>query len=120
MGWFSSFTFLVGQETTGGRGAAAPAAGGASTFVFLALIFVVFYFFMIRPQNKKRKQREAMIKALKKGDKVISSGGIHGIVVKVSDHTISLKVDEGAKIELSRNSIAEVEARPAPENSPSE
>lgn len=78
------------------------------TIIMFGLIFVIFYFFIIRPQNKKQKETEKMIAALKKGDKVITIGGIHGVVVTTKEATVVVKVDDGTKIEFSRSAIASV------------
>ncbi len=83
--------------------------GGLITFLPLLLLFVVFYFFLIRPQNKKQKETQKMIDALKKGDKVITIGGIHGVVSSVKDKTVVVKVDDNAKIEFNKTAIATVE-----------
>jgi len=72
------------------------------------LVFVIFYLFIIRPQNKKQKDTERMISAVKKGDKVITIGGIHGEVTSTKEHTLIVKVDESCKIEFSRSGIASV------------
>jgi len=74
----------------------------------IILIFVIFYFFIIRPQNKKQKETEKMIAALKKGDKVITIGGIHGVVSSTKEHTVIVKVDDNSKIEFNRTAIASV------------
>ena len=94
---------------------AAPPAGGESgaasmtqTFVFMGLIFVVFWFFMIRPQRQKQKQREAMLKALDKGDKVVTIGGIRGTVAKVTEDVVAVKIDNNCKIDFNRSAISEV------------
>jgi len=73
------------------------------------LIIVIFYFFLIRPQNKKQKETEKMLKALKKGDKVITIGGIHGTVSSVKENTVIVKVDENCKLEFNRSAISSVE-----------
>jgi len=74
----------------------------------LVSIFVIFYVFMIRPQNKKQKETEKMIAALKKGDKVITIGGIHGVVTSTKEKTIVIKVDDSTKIEFSRSAVSSV------------
>lgn len=86
------------------------AAGGSlmSTVIMFGLIFVIFYFFLIRPQNKKQKETEKMIAALKKGDKVVTIGGIHGTIATTKEATVVVKVDDGTKIEFSRSAIATV------------
>ncbi len=74
------------------------------------LIFVVFYFLLIRPQKKAQDEHRKMIAALKKNDEVVTSGGIHGTIANVKDHTVTLKVDDNVKIEIQRSSIATVKA----------
>ena len=102
------FLQAAGTSGTGATGTGAMAGGGLGMIIPLLLIFVIMYFFMIRPQNKKQKETEKMIAALKKGDKVITIGGIHGIVSSTKDSTIIVKVDDGTKIEFNRTAIATV------------
>ena len=90
---------------------AAAAAGTGSLLVSMLpifLIFVIFYFFIIRPQNKKQKETEKMIAALKKGDKVVTIGGIHGTVAQTKEKTVIIKVDDNTKIEFTRSAISSV------------
>lgn len=87
------------------------AAGSGNLLITVlpfVLIFVIFYFFIIRPQNKKQKETERMISALKKGDKVVTIGGIHGTVSATKEQTVIVKVDDNSKIEFSRSAIANV------------
>jgi preprotein translocase subunit YajC len=72
------------------------------------LVFVIFYFFIIRPQNKKQKDAEKMIAALKKGDRIITIGGIHGVVTSTKDQSVIVKVDDNCKMEFSRSAISSV------------
>ena len=81
------------------------------------LIIAIFYFFIIRPQNKKQKETQKMIDALKKGDKVVTIGGIHGVVTSTKEKTVILKVDENVKIEVNRSAVAGVEKESAPSKS---
>ncbi|WP_296320617.1 preprotein translocase subunit YajC [Treponema sp. UBA3813] len=78
------------------------------TVIMLALFIAIFYFFIFRPQNKKQKETQKMIDALKKGDKVVTIGGIHGIVSATKEKTVIVKVDEGVKLEFNRAAIAGV------------
>ncbi len=94
--------FAMLQETP------APTGSFSSTIIMFALIFVIMYFFLIRPQNKKQKETEKMIAALKKGDKVVTIGGIHGTVASTKEKTIILKVEDGSKIEFNRTAISTV------------
>ncbi len=83
-------------------------AGGFLPLLSIVMIFVIFYFFIIMPQNKKQKETEKMIAALKKGDKVITIGGIHGVVTSTKEKTVIVKVDDSTKIEFSRSAISSV------------
>ena len=94
--------FAMLQETP------APTGSFSSTIIMFALIFVIMYFFLIRPQNKKQKETEKMIAALKKGDKVVTIGGIHGTVASTKEKTVILKVEDGSKIEFNRTAISTV------------
>ncbi|MCZ7558041.1 MAG: preprotein translocase subunit YajC [Bacteroidia bacterium] len=84
-------------------------AGGGqsmvSTLVFFALIFVVFYFMILRPQQKRAKERQKMLDSIKKGDKVVTSGGMHGKVVNVDDATVLLDVGDNIKLKFDRSAI---------------
>jgi len=93
--------------------AGAPSSTGSmvSTIVMFGAVFAIFYFMIIRPQNKKQKAVEKMLSAVKKGDKVVTIGGVHGVVSAVKDKTVVVKVDDSAKIEFSKSAIASVEAR---------
>jgi len=93
-----------------GSGADGTATGGdlLRTFIPFVLIIVIVYFFMIRPQNKKRKETEKMIAAIKKGDKVITIGGLHGTIQTVKESTVVIKADDNVKLEFLRSAIANV------------
>lgn len=92
--------------------AAGDATGSMlSTLIPFALVFVIFYFLIIRPQNKKQKEAKKMIEAVKKGDKVVTIGGVHAIVDKVKETTIVLKVDDNTRMEFSKSAVATVLAK---------
>ena len=97
------------QEAPGAAASASSTASMLSTIVPFVLIIAIFYFFLIRPQNKKQKETEKMIAALKKGDRVVTIGGIHGVVSSTKEKTVIVKVDDNCKIEFSRSAIAGVE-----------
>tara|TARA_B100000945_G_scaffold319923_1_gene328455 strand:- start:716 stop:997 length:282 start_codon:yes stop_codon:yes gene_type:complete len=79
---------------------------GFAQFIPLILIFVIFYFFLIRPQQKRVKEHKEMVKNLKRGDEVITSGGIIGVVERVlEDDRIELNVSEGVKVQVIKNTI---------------
>jgi preprotein translocase subunit YajC len=98
---------------------AAPGAEGGSgsivpTLVTFGLVFVIFYFLIIRPQNKKKKESEAMLKALSKGDRVVTIGGIHGTIQSIKDDTVVLKIDSSTKITMSRSAVSTVSEQTRP------
>ncbi|HAK46422.1 MAG TPA: preprotein translocase subunit YajC [Spirochaeta sp.] len=86
-------------------------SGGGSmttTFITFGLVIAIFYFLIIRPQNKKQKKTKQMLSALKKGDRVQSIGGIRGVVQKVNDDTVVVKVDDNTKLEFAKSAVGEV------------
>jgi len=84
------------------------AAGGSPLSMLLpfVLIFAVFYFIVILPAKKQQKKKDAMIGALKKGDRIVTGGGIHGTVAAVEEQTLMIKVSENTKIRVSKNAVA--------------
>jgi len=77
---------------------------GIGQFIPLILIFVIFYFFLIRPQQKKVKEHKAMVETLKRGDKVVTSGGIVGTVERVIDNEkVEVKISENVNVEIIRS-----------------
>ena len=90
--------------------AAAPAAqaqpgAGASMWIMLLLIFVIMWLFMIRPQRKQQKELEKFRNELKKGDKVVTAGGIYGSIAEVQERTVLLKIDGDVKIRVDKSSL---------------
>lgn len=94
--------YAMGQAAAPGGGG----AGGFGAFIPIILMFVIFYFLLIRPQQKKAKQHQEMIANLKKGDRVITSGGIHGLITSLDENTITLEIAEKVRIKVSRATIA--------------
>lgn len=87
---------------------AAPAAqgtGGASFWIMMILLFAVMWLFMIRPQRKQQKELEKFRNELKKGDKIVTAGGIYGTVDEISDRSVLVKVDGEVKLRIDKNSI---------------
>lgn len=82
--------------------------GGGSSFLILMVgMLVVFYFFIIRPQQKKQKDQKKFISEIKKGDNVITIGGIHGKIFEVAEETIILEVEKGGKLKIEKSSISQ-------------
>lgn len=79
-----------------------------SGLISIAIMFAIFYFLLIRPQQKRQKERNAMLDALKKGDKIVTLGGIHGVIVELDDDTFVLRVAENLKITFERSAVSHV------------
>ena len=92
---------------------AAPQGGGWAMWVMLALIFVVMWFFMIRPQRKQQKELQNFRDSLKKGDKVVTIGGIYGTVDEIKEGTVLIIVDRDVKIRVSKNALVKDFTEPA-------
>ena len=91
--------------------------GGIMSFLPLVAIVVVFYFFMIRPQMKKAKDQKKYIEALKKGDKILTIGGIYGKIVEVKeDGTMLMEVEDGTKMRISKNAVSSDATATIPQN----
>ena len=84
----------------------APGGFALSGLLFPLLILVVFYLFLIRPQQGREKARKGMIAELKKGDRIVTAGGIHGTVVKVEETSLLAEVDQNVKMRFDKNAVA--------------
>ncbi len=113
---------LLQPDVSGGAPSAPPAGGGGETapvgpaacgsdptFLFIVLMFVVFYFLMIRPQQKRAKQHDDMLKGLKKGDVVRTNGGIRGEVTAIDDKDVTLLISDRTRIKVLRSHVAGLE-----------
>jgi preprotein translocase subunit YajC len=98
--------------TLGTQGTATTSASSTgsmtTTFITFGLIILIFYFLIIRPQKKRDKEAKNMLASMKKGDKVVSIGGIRGTIVIVKEATVVVKVDDNTRIEFSKNAIAQI------------
>ena len=99
---------------TGGEGAAQ--GGGFGAFVPLILMFVIFYFLLIRPQQKKQKQHREMIGNLKKGDRVITTGGLYGRITGLTDAVVTLEISEKVRVKVARGNVASLSQGDSPAN----
>jgi preprotein translocase subunit YajC len=91
--------------------AMAPQGGDGSmvsTLIMFGAIFAIFYFMIIRPQQKKQKEREALLSSVKKGDKIITASGIHGSVAGLDDTTVLIDIGNNTKIKMERSAIGQV------------
>ena len=87
------------------QAAAAPPGGGLLTFLPLVLMLVVFYFLMIRPQQKRMKEHREMVGALKKGDEVVTNGGLGGTITKVGDAYLSMRVADDVEVNVQKSAV---------------
>lgn len=79
-----------------------------TSFIPILLIFVIFYFLLIRPQQKKQKQHQELVGALRRGDRIVTNGGLYGTVVDVKEHVLVVKIADDVKIEIVRNAVATI------------
>ena len=104
-----SLILALGASTTTSDGASAGAGGSmVTTLITFGVIILIFYFLIIRPQRKRDKEAKDMLAAIKKGDKIVTIGGIRGTVAVVKESTVIVKVDDNTRIEFSKNAISSV------------
>jgi preprotein translocase subunit YajC len=102
MGFFISDALAAGSTTQ------AAQADGTFPLIMIAAIFVVFYFMLIRPQNKRAKEHRELVGTLKKGDEIVTSGGILGKVVSIDEQYLKLALAEGVEITVQRGAVSSV------------
>ena len=89
-----------------GSGGGGGTGGGLGAFLPLIIIFGIFYFLLIRPQQRKAKQHKEVLASLKKGDRVVSSGGLHGLITGLTDDLVTMEISPKVRVKVSRGSIA--------------
>ena len=97
---------LVYAMGSGGGGGSGGQGGSFGALVPLVLMFAIFYFLLIRPQQKKAKQQREMLSSIKKGDRVVSSGGLHGVVTGLTEDMVTMEIAPKVRVKVSRGSIA--------------
>ena len=108
--------FLAYAMGTGGS-SGAGGQGGFGAFIPLILMFAIFYFLLIRPQQKKAKHHRELLSSLKKGDRVVSSGGLHGVVTGLTDEVVTMEIAPKVRVKVSRGSISGLLKREGAESS---
>jgi len=108
----SHFILAILADATAAGSTASPSFN-PTPIIYLVCLGVIFYFLTIRPQSQRQKEQDAMIKAIKTGDKVITSSGIHGLVSNVKETTVIVKIADNVKIEMEKSSIGSVKRDPA-------
>jgi len=101
------YQLIFAMAPQGGEGG----GGLVSTLIMFGAIFLIFYFMIIRPQQKRAKEKEKMLSNLEKGDKVVTNGGIHGVIAGLEDKTALLMISENTKIKIDRSAIVTVLAK---------
>ena len=101
-------TGLLAQCAQGQEGGG---SGGLIGLWPIVLIFVIFYFLLIRPQQKKQREHQKMLESIRKGDQVVTSGGIYGTVVGVKENIVVLKIADNVKIEVAKSAVSHIVAR---------
>ena len=91
-----------------GGGITGQGAGGFSSLIPIILMFVIFYFLLIRPQQKKTKEHREMINQLKKGDRIVTSGGLHGRITAVNDATMTVEIADKVRVKVARGNVGQV------------
>lgn len=100
------FNILIAMAQPPGGAGAQGGANPIGAFMPLILIFIIFYFLLIRPQHQKQKEHQKMLTQLQKGDKIITSGGIHGIIVNIKENILTIKIADNVKIDINRGNVA--------------
>jgi preprotein translocase subunit YajC len=107
MNWAIVWLRTANALGSGTAEAAQGAPGGfAAPFITFGILIAIFYFLLIRPQQKQRKEHAKMLANLKKGDEVITQGGIHGSIYKIKDDTVVVEVADGVRLRFSKSAIA--------------
>lgn len=97
-----------------GGAPAAQGSGGFSAFIPLIAMFVIFYFLLIRPQQKKSKEHREMLGRLKKDDRIITSGGLHGRITAVDETTLTVEIADKVRVKIARGNVAQVLTQASP------
>ena len=105
---YSLIMALGTTATTSSTSTTSTAGSMWTTLITFGLIILIFYFLIIRPQKKRDKEARDMLAAMKKGDKIVTIGGIRGTVAVVKDNTVIVKVDDNTRIEFSKNAISQI------------
>lgn len=95
-------------------GGAEGGSGGFASFVPLILMFVIFYFLLIRPQQKKAKEHQRMIGELRKGDRIITNGGLYGRITGLDENTLTVEIAEKVRVKVARSNVAALASTTAP------
>jgi preprotein translocase subunit YajC len=110
----TGIAYAMGQ----GGAAAGQGAGGFGGLIPIILMFVIFYFLLIRPQQKRNKEHKEMITNLKKGDRVVTSGGIYGRITGLDEATITMEIADKVRVKVVRSNVSALAQSAAPQTAP--
>jgi preprotein translocase subunit YajC len=102
--------YAMGTQPAGSTGGAAPSGASSilgSPIIMIVLLFAIVYFLMIRPQQKKAKQHKSFMENLKRGDTVVTSGGLYGKITGITDDAITLEIAEKVRVKITKNSVVD-------------
>ena len=106
MNWLGMLA--MGMNPAGGGGTGAAPQSSAFMFIWLGLMVALFYFMLIRPQKRREKERQALLGAVKTGDRVLFAGGMLGVVANVKEKTLIVKIADNVKVEIVRGAVSQV------------
>jgi len=109
-----NIAYAMGQGGAGAPGG----SGGFTSFIPLILMFVIFYFLLIRPQQKKTKEHRQMVDNLKTGDRIITSGGLHGRITGVAENALTVEIAEKVRVKVNRGSVTALMQTASPPAAP--
>ena len=104
LAYAADLAYAAGQPLGGN------ATSVATQLLFFGAIFAIFYFLLIRPQQKQRREREQVLRNLKKGDRVVTTGGLHGTIVGLNENSVILRIADQVKVEVDRSAVGRVVA----------
>jgi len=102
-----SFAQIASAQSPGGAPAGGPPQWMGSLFLVLSFM-LIFYFLLLRPQQKRQRELQKMLEGLKRGDRVITTGGIHGTILNVKDDVVTIKIDDNVKVDVSKSAVSAV------------
>lgn len=106
--FFSVFALASPVLAQTPQGGGSPGGLFGNPMIFMVLMFVLMYFILIRPQRQRQKQHEELIRNVKAGDHVVTSGGVHGIIASLKDKTVMVRIADNVRVELDRAAIASI------------
>lgn len=100
------YSIIAMAPAGGGAGGAQGGGGGLLMWLPMILIFAIMYFLILRPQAKRQKEQQNMLQALTKGDKIVTTGGIHGTILSEKENILVVKIADSVKVEIERGAVA--------------